>query len=101
MPAGKGLAGHVSVQAARYLTELLGKTPIMEGGTCTNGNITVDRGIPTVIMGHGGYNGENHSLNEWYEPLDNYIAAQRAMLMVFALAGLDGVTEPLLGTMHT
>ena len=95
MPAGEGIAGHACVQAANYLTLALNKKPNMEGGTCTNGNITVDNGIPTVIMGHGGFNGENHSLNEWYEPLDNYIAAQRAMLTVLALVGVEGITEPL------
>lgn len=96
MPAGEGIADHECVQAANYLTKALGKEANMEGGTCTNGNITVDNGIPTVIMGHGGFNGENHSLNEWYEPLDNYIAAQRAMLTVLALVGVDGVTEALI-----
>ncbi len=95
MPAGEGLADHEAVQAAHYLTVKLGKKPNMEGGTCTNGNITVDKGIPTIIMGHGGFNGENHSLNEWYEPRDNYIAAQRAMLTVLALTGVDGLSEPL------
>lgn len=61
----------------------------------TNQNIPLGMGIPAVVIGGGGICRNMHTLEESYSPKDAYRGAQRALLMLFALAGLDGVTEPL------
>jgi len=37
-----------------------------------------------------------HSLNESYKPTDAWLGPQNALLVVLGLAGLDGVSPPLL-----
>ncbi|SBV90831.1 putative Peptidase M20 [uncultured delta proteobacterium] len=63
----------------------------------TNANIPMSRGIPAVTLGYGGVSTGVHSLGECWDSADAYRAAQKALLVIFALAGLDGVTEPLVG----
>ncbi|MCC8193084.1 MAG: M20/M25/M40 family metallo-hydrolase [Deltaproteobacteria bacterium] len=61
----------------------------------TNANIPMSRGIPALTLGYGGTSRGVHSLGESWEPADGYRAAQKALLTLLALAGLEGVTEPL------
>jgi len=49
-----------------------------------------------VTIGNSGEGGNWHSLNEWYRPVDAYVAPQRALLTILMLTGLDGVTKPAL-----
>jgi len=37
-----------------------------------------------------------HSVDEWYDSKDAYKGSQRVLAAIFALVGLDGVSEPLL-----
>jgi hypothetical protein len=53
-------------------------------------------GIPAVTIGGGGEGGNWHSLNEWFKPADAHHGPQNALLTILALAGLDGVTQPML-----
>ena len=39
--------------------------------------------------------GGTHALDEWFDPRGSDKGAQAALLLLFALAGLQGVTEPL------
>lgn len=40
--------------------------------------------------------GACHSVDEWYDSKDAYKGSQRVLAAIFALVGLDGVSEPLL-----
>ncbi|MFV0480730.1 MAG: M20/M25/M40 family metallo-hydrolase [Campylobacteraceae bacterium] len=62
----------------------------------TDANIPVSLGIPALTVGKGGVCKASHSLDEYYENKDAYKGAQNALLLALGLAGLDGVTEPLL-----
>ncbi len=53
-------------------------------------------GIPAVTISHGGDHQAMHSLNESYKPTDAWLGPQNALLVVLGLAGLDGVSPPLL-----
>ena len=37
-----------------------------------------------------------NSVDEWYDSKDAYKGSQRVLAAIFALVGLDGVSEPLL-----
>src|SRR5258708_38004744 len=52
--------------------------------------------MPAVTIGNSGEGGNWHSLNEWYRPVDAYVAPQRALLTILMLTGLDRVTKPAL-----
>ena len=55
-----------------------------------------DLHLSADAAGNGGEGGNWHSLNEWYRPVDAYVAPQRALLTILMLTGLDGVTKPAL-----
>lgn len=83
------------VQAAILATKAVGVEPSLFPPSSTNANFPIARGIPSLCIGAGGEGGNLHALDEWYDPADSYTGAQKALLLVFALAGLGGVTEPL------
>lgn len=96
VPAGTQPADSVIVQAAWQATESLGITPRLAAGGCTNTNMPVSMGIPAVTLGRGGKEGGIHSLGEWFDPTGTYRCPQKSFLLLIALAGLHGVTEPLI-----
>jgi tripeptide aminopeptidase len=59
-------------------------------------NIPISLGIPAICVGGGGKGGACHSVDEWYDSKDAYKGSQRVLAAIFALVGLDGVSEPLL-----
>jgi len=61
----------------------------------TNANIPMSRSIPAVTLGYGGTSKGVHSLNESFDPTNGHLAAQKALLVLFALAGLEGEIMPL------
>lgn len=69
--------------------------PRLVPGGCTNTNMPIDLGIPAVTLGRGGKEGGIHSLGEWFDPEGVYRSPQKSLLMILALAGLHGVTEPI------
>ncbi len=82
-------------QVAWAATEAVGVEPRHLPPSSTNANFPIAKGIPALCIGAGGDGRGMHSLEEWYDPTDRYTGAQKCLLMLFALAGLDGVTEPL------
>jgi hypothetical protein len=56
----------------------------------------MSRGIPAVTIGGGGEGGDAHTTGEWYQPTESHLGPQSALLLVLALAGLEGVTKPML-----
>lgn len=83
------------VQAAILATKAVGVDPVLFPPSSTNANFPIARGIPSLCMGAGGDGGNLHALDEWYDPTDSYTGAQKALLLAFALAGLEGVTQPV------
>ena len=65
-------------------------------GASTDSNLAMSLGVPAVTLGGGGEGGNLHSLNEWYKPTDAYLGPQNVLLTTLVLAGLDGVTQPVL-----
>jgi hypothetical protein len=61
----------------------------------TNANLPISIGVPAVTLPSGGADGFNHAPNEWFSPVNAYLGPQRAFLTILGLAGVDGVTQPL------
>ena len=94
-PAGTQPDDADIVQAAWKATESVGVQPRLVPGGCTNTSMPISMGIPAVTLGRGGKEGGIHSLDEWFDPAGTYRSPQKSLLMLLALAGLHGVTEPL------
>jgi tripeptide aminopeptidase len=84
----------VSVITAAYAER--GEQPSYMAHGSTDANIAISLGIPGVTISGGGKAGNAHNTDEWYDPTDGYKGPQRNLLALFALTGLDGVSEPLL-----
>lgn len=94
-PGGNQSLDSAIAQAALEATRAVGVEPEIFPPSSTNINFSLAAGIPSVCIGAGGDGGNLHSLDEWYDPTGSYTGAQKALLLVFALAGLDGATPPL------
>lgn len=95
IPAAVSPLDGVAVLTAAAASEALRVPPNMTYTASTNANIPMSMGIPALTIGYGGVSTDIHSLNEWFDPTDAYLATQKTLLTVFALAGLQGVCEPL------
>jgi len=100
-PAGSQSADSRIVQAAWAAAKAAGAEPRLLPPSSTNANVPISRGIPAVVIRTGGDVGGVHTLNEWFNPAGSETGAKHALLLLFALAGLEGVTEPLLQMMET
>jgi hypothetical protein len=69
---------------------------VVFAGASTDSNLAMSLGIPAVTIGGGGEGGNWHSLNEWYRPTDAYLGPQNALLTLLMLAGMEGVSAPVL-----
>jgi hypothetical protein len=70
--------------------------PIEFAASSTDSNLAMSLGIPAVTIGGGGEGGGQHSLNEWYKPTNAHLGPQNALLTLLTLAGLAGVSDPVL-----
>ena len=70
-------------------------------GMSSDANVAMSLGVPAVTIGGGGKGGNWHSLNEWYENKDAYLGPQHALLLLLVLAGLEGVSDPMLTARQT
>lgn len=94
-PAGTLPEDSVVAQTALAATEAVDLPAKPAGPASTNQNIPVNMGVPALVVGSGGTFKGVHSLEESYTPAGSYKGAQKVLLLLFALAGLSGVTEPL------
>ncbi|MCY4181732.1 MAG: M20/M25/M40 family metallo-hydrolase [Gammaproteobacteria bacterium] len=95
-PTGLTPAGSPIVQAAALATEASG-VPLRELGiSSTDSNVPMALGIPAITMPGGGDGGDAHSPGEWFAPEDSHLGPQTVLLTILALAGIEGVSEPLL-----
>jgi tripeptide aminopeptidase len=96
-PAGMTPPASAIIEAARraVATVAPGKAIEIEASS-TDSNIAMSLGIPAVTIGAGGEGGGQHSLSEWYKPTDAHLGPQNALLTILTLAGLAGVSDPVL-----
>ena len=99
-PAGMTPQNSIIVQTARRavaaVTGDTGGTEVQLVVSSTDANIAMARGIPAVTIGGGGEGGDAHTTGEWYRPTESHLGPQSALLLVLALSGLAGVTQPML-----
>jgi len=82
--------------ARRAVTAVAPGSAIEFAASSTDSNLAMSLGIPAVTIGGGGEGGGQHSLNEWYKPTDAHLGPQSALLTLLTLAGLAGVSDPVL-----
>jgi acetylornithine deacetylase/succinyl-diaminopimelate desuccinylase-like protein len=96
-PAGIVAMDSPIVQATQRAVSTITRGPrVTFAGSSTDSNMAMSLGIPAVTIGGGGEGGNWHSRNEWYKPVDGWLGPQNALLTVLTLAGLDGVSKPVL-----
>jgi acetylornithine deacetylase/succinyl-diaminopimelate desuccinylase-like protein len=96
-PAGMTPEGSPIIAAARRAVAAVAPGSAIElAASSTDSNLAMSRGIPAVTIGGGGEGGGQHSLAEWYKPTDAQRGPQNALLTLLMLAGLAGVSEPVL-----
>jgi acetylornithine deacetylase/succinyl-diaminopimelate desuccinylase-like protein len=83
------------VRVALAAARIGGSMPKL-GHSSTDSNVPIAAGIPAVTLRGGGEGADFHSPGEYYRPVEPWIGAQRIVLTVLALVGVDGVSEPLL-----
>ncbi|MDB5812080.1 MAG: peptidase [Betaproteobacteria bacterium] len=95
-PAGQQAVDSPIIQTALLSLRAVGLKPELESPGSTDSNVAISLGIPAMTIGRGGLNGDNHSINEWWDPKDAYLGAQKTLLTILTLVGVDGVSKPVL-----
>ena len=97
-----GMTPHTStiIQASLQSLRALGHKELLLIGTSTNAGVPISLGIPTVILPPGGVFEGFHSLDESMDPTDGYKGSQVALLTALAVAGVQGVSQPLIHKKH-
>ncbi|MCF0252793.1 MAG: M20/M25/M40 family metallo-hydrolase [Duodenibacillus sp.] len=95
-PGGQQSDDSPVLQAARAAMGELGIALTSYDAASTDQNIAINKGIPATTLGGGGLEGNNHDVREWYDPVDAHQGPQLAFLTALVLAGVEGVSEPLL-----
>ncbi|MEN3352376.1 MAG: hypothetical protein V7640_534 [Betaproteobacteria bacterium] len=95
-PAGVQSPNSPMVHAAVLGVTAVGLKPILEEAASTDSNLAISIGVPAVTIGRGGFNENQHSINESFDPKDAYLGVQKNLLTVLSLVGIEGVAEPLL-----
>lgn len=95
-PTGLTPVGSPVVQSAALAFEANG-IPLQELGiSSTDSNVPMSMGIPAITIAGGGDGGGAHSPGEWFAPEESHLGPQTVLLTILALAGIEGVSEPLL-----
>lgn len=83
------------IQASLQSLRALGQKELLLAGSSTNAGVPISLGIPTVILPPGGVFEGFHSLDEAMDPTDGYKGSQVALLTALSVAGVQGVSQPL------
>lgn len=94
-PAGDQSNDAPIVQAISAIFESMNISPNIGPARSTNANVAINKGIPAVVVRAGYESGNHHNLEEWFKPEGGNIGSRTALLMLFLLGGLNGVTDPL------
>lgn len=89
------------VNILRGAFEACGIEPQMRALSSTDANIPLSLGIPAATISCGGVSGGTHDYTEWYDPTDSYKGAQKNLLCVLSLTGVEGIAEPLISKTQT
>ena len=95
-PAGLTPIDSPIVHTARAALRAVGAEARAITAASTDSNLPMSLGIPAITLSSSGQAGGSHSLGEWYTPTNNWLGPQLALLVGLGLAGVEGVTEPLL-----
>ncbi|WP_262174136.1 M20/M25/M40 family metallo-hydrolase [Saccharococcus sp. Marseille-Q5394] len=95
-PAGSQSHEADIVQTSMAAASELGFEPVLENASSTDSNVPINLGIPAVTLGGGGDAGGFHTLNEYFDPTDAFVGAQKILLTVLGLLGCGKTIEPLL-----
>ena len=95
-PAGVQPVDAPIVHAAMLAISAIGLAPQLDSAASTDSNLPISLGIPAVTIGRGGITENQHSTAESFNPKDAYLGAQKSLLALLALVGVEGVSEPLL-----
>ena len=95
-PAGSPSPDSTVVHALWLSVKASGGTPKLAGARSTEANLPISLGIPAAVVGAGGFSQGIHSPDEWFDPANAYLGATKTLLAIVGLAGLDGVSKPLL-----
>jgi tripeptide aminopeptidase len=95
-PAGTQAPDALIVQASLAATKTLGFEPTLARAGSTDSNVPINLGIPAVTLGGGGNFGGIHTLNEYFDPTDAYFGAQKILLTILGLVGLNGTSQSIL-----
>lgn len=95
-PTGQQSPDLPIVQAAWAASEAVAVPPEFGPASSTDANLPMSLGIPAIRLCGGGAEGNNHSLDEWYDPTNAYRGPQKIFMTVLGLVGVAGVSEPLL-----
>jgi tripeptide aminopeptidase len=95
-PAGSPSPDSTVVHALWLSVRATGATPKLAGARSTEANLPISLGIPAAVVGAGGFSQGIHAPEEWFDPTNAYLGASKTLLAIVGLAGLDGVSPPLL-----
>ena len=95
-PAGSNPVDAKIVQAARAAFKAVGAEARSMEASSTDSNLPISLGVPAITLSSGGQGGGSHSLGEWYAPVNNTLGAQNILVLALALAGVEGLSEPIL-----
>src|SRR5581483_7768343 len=87
-PSGETPADSKIVQIAIEASRALGINVRLDRSS-TDSNIPISLGLPAITLGVGGYSGNTHSLEEWYDPTGRELGLKRTLLVVLGLVGID------------
>ncbi len=93
-PAGTQDHNGLMAQTFSQVTAALGKEMRISDPGSTDCNVPVSLGVPAAVLGYGGTGGDCHNPREWYRPDPAYPGPRHTLLMLLALAGLEGVCPP-------
>lgn len=95
-PVGRTPGDAAIVQVAALAFDATGIDLEELSTSSTDSNVPMSLGIPAITIAGGGNGGGAHSPEEWFMPADSWVGPQTAFLITLALAGVEGVSEPLL-----
>ena len=94
-PGGMTPAEHPIVHGWMASAQSLGVKPVLLAGASTDAAIPMSQGIPALVLGFGGVTGGFHAVDENWNPTNAYKGVQLTFLTTLAMAGVDGVSQPL------
>lgn len=95
-PGGMTPNNSVIVQTSLAAMNAMDQKEIILKGESTDAGVPISLGIPAITLPPGGKHSGFHALDESFDPTDAYKGAQIGLTTVLSLAGVNGVSQPLL-----